>query len=162
MTPRHSGQTDPLGPDGWDGELPKLPAELADWDALLALIPEVDAQRTAPLEPFPKRDGSGKKLHILRPANYISAVGASLSRLVHADLMSTGFHWISFVQSARAELLFDRIGRGEAGDVTLEECRLLLGALARQERFCSGTIEGAIRSGFVGVVLRRAKALLGK
>jgi polyhydroxyalkanoate synthesis regulator phasin len=69
------------------------------------------------------------------------------------------------VASPWGTLLGERVqdaanGAGDVGDMTLEECRMFLLALARQERFADGAVDGAIRSGFVGVVLRRAQQLV--
>lgn len=159
---------DPLGPDGWDGQLPTPPADEVRWDGVLALLAEVDARRDAPADPPREPRFTDDGVRIVDFSGASSPVASALGYLAQTDLMEGGFDWGSFVASPRALLLRERIfaaangvrEAGEVGDMTLEECRMFLIALARQERFSSGAVDGALRSGFVGVVLRRARELV--
>ena len=153
---------DPLGPDGWDGQQPMPPADQVDWTPMLELLPAVDERRDAPpdppQEPF-KKNADG--VRIIDFSSLTSPVAGELSWVAQETLSRSGFDWGSFVDSPRGRLIVERINAGDPGDLTLEECRMLLLALARQERFSDGAIDSAIRSGFVSVVLRRAADLVG-
>ena len=159
-------ERDPLGPDGWDGELPGPPAADARWEGVIGLLDAVDARRDAPPDPPREPRFTDDGALIVDWSGASSPVASSLAYLAQTDLVERGFDWSGFVGSPRGRLLVERVRRGEAersgpaGDMTLEECRMLLVALARQERFVDGAVDGAIRSGFVGVVLRRARELL--
>lgn len=152
---------DPLGPDGWDGERPTPPADQVDWTPMLELLPEVDERRDAPpdppQEPFKVNE---QGVRIIDFSSLSSPAAGALSWVAQTTLSRSGFDWGSFVDSPRGRLIVERINAGDPGDLTLEECRMLLLALARQERFCDGAIDSAIRSGFVSIVLRRAAELV--
>jgi len=151
---------DPLGPGGWDGESPDPPAHEARWDQVLGLLPDIDARRVAPPDPPREPRYSADGVLIVDFSGASSPVASSLGYFAQTDLTESGFDWGGFVGSPRGRLLAERVAAGEAGDMTLDECRMFLVALARQERFFSGAVDGAIRSGFVGVVLRKAEELV--
>jgi len=100
----------------------------------------------------------GTRVLTLIPPSRSPAAGA-LSWAMQRDLRSFGVSWTAFVRSPRGQILIERALRGDLGDATSDECRTLLVAVTRQERFCDGATDSAIRSGFVSAVLRRLLAL---
>ncbi len=153
---------DESGPDGWDGERPEPPIDEVSWSGVLGLLDAVAEQRQAPPRPPPEPRVTADGVRILDLAGTPSPAARALAAQVQTDLMSSGFAWTDFVRSPRGRLLLERLGEGRAGDVTLDECRMLLIALVRQERFVSGALDGAIRRGLVEVLLRRVAVLVGR
>ena len=152
---------DEHGPDSWDGDLPTPPADQVDWTPLLDLLPDIDARRGVSPEPLPDPTVTEEGVTIINWLGISSSIASSFSWVVQTTLCESGFDWGAFVSSSRGRLLVERVHSGDPGDMTLEESRMLLLALARQERFVDGAIDDAIRSGFISVVLRRAEVLLG-
>ena len=151
---------DPLGPGGWDGQRLTPPADQVDWVPILDLLPAVDERRAAPPDPPRPPRFTEDGVRIIDFSGLTSPVAGSLSWLAQTTLTRSSFDWGSFVDSPRGRLIVERINAGDPGDLTLDECRMLLIALARQERFSDGAVDSAIRSGFVGTVLRRAAELV--
>jgi ADP-ribosylglycohydrolase len=133
--------------------------------AATELLELVEAQRTAPLvedhgtvaDRTTVRPDGTRVLTLRYPPP--SAAASALSWRVQTELVGASTDWPTFVASPRGQVLIERTSSGDLGDATSDECRMLLVALVRQERFCDGAIESAIRSGFVSAVLRHLAEL---
>jgi hypothetical protein len=114
-----------------------MPSErdAVDWDAATALLAALD-----------RADD---------PASLTRAVG----EVVHRALVGPSVDWPAFLGSDRGRAATAALARGETDALSLEDCRALLVAMVRQDRFVEGALEDALRAGRVTAVLRRAAAL---
>jgi hypothetical protein len=128
---------------------------------VLNLFPDIDARRHLPPDPIPDPTVGEDGVIFVDWIGISSPIASPFAWILQIGLSQSGFDWGAFVSSPRGRLLVERVHTGDPGDMTPEECRMLLLALARQERFVDDAIDGAMRSGFISVVLRRAEVLLG-
>ena len=153
--------------------------EGARWARVLRLLPAIERLEQAaarppdPIAPTGAADGpagpsrsSGTSGRTGGPPDAIrfppmSGGASSLSWVVQSALLPPGFDWVEFVDSARGRAVAAALEAGDVGTITLEDCRAVLITLARQAHFVEGALDAAIRAGTVGLVLRRARELLG-
>lgn len=82
----------------------------------------------------------------------------NLLRESHRSGLITSFDWPTWMTGRGRELT----GHPDAiGEATLEECRRLLVAHVRRDRFVTGHLRAMIDSGEVPTILRRAAELTG-
>lgn len=82
--------------------------------------------------------------------------GVELRREAHRGGLVTSFDWPTWMTGRGRELTGDPEAIGRA---TLEECRRLLVAHLRRDRFVEGHLAAVIASGEVVAILRRASTL---
>lgn len=75
------------------------------------------------------------------------------------SLFDDGFDWPSWANSQYTQTLLGQLHTGDASQLTLEDARKILFALARNNRFCDGAIKSSIDSGLVHTILHRVREL---
>ncbi|MGM0819324.1 MAG: ADP-ribosylglycohydrolase family protein, partial [Actinomycetota bacterium] len=140
-------------PDTAIDDPPDPPAEALDWDRVLAWQPAIAPERLAAVErrtggaqdPWGGRAWSGLARDLLRDLDEVGVVAP--------------FDWSAWLQH-RGEALLD--DASALSDASLEDCRRLLAALARSDRFVEGAWDAALERGTVQAVLGRVAALRGE
>ncbi len=136
---------------------PEPPAATLDWDAVLAWRPWLaDAAAATAGEAgeaggwhggVPTSDGT-----VTMPHARLSDDAARFLRELYDEQVVAPFDWGVWLQERGRELLEDHHALETA---TLEECRMLLAAVARSDRFVDGAFLTALTDGTIARILGR-------
>lgn len=135
-------------------EPPQPPAEELDWDAVLAWLPvlRTDGFVAGEIVGGERRaDGS-----FTMPASALSDDARGLVQCLYATGVVSGMDWTTWMQEEGQALDDDRDRLAEA---TLEQCRMLLTAHVRADRFIEGHLLGALAAGDITAILTRVHEL---
>jgi hypothetical protein len=134
---------------------PEPPATTLDWDAVLAWRPrlaDVDVDPGGWQSGEPTADGT-----LTMPHARLSDDAAGFLQGLYDEQVIAPFDWGDWLQARGRRLLVQDPALETA---TLEECRMLLAALARSDRFVEGAFLGALSDGTIERILRRVARLL--
>lgn len=129
---------------------PQPPAEELDWAPVLAWRARVAALPDAWWRPAP---GAASMFD----AGYPDEIG-ELITILHAAEVVAPFPWPAWMEQ-RGQALWD--APELVSEASLEDCRRLLAAVVRGERFTTGAVGGGFDDGVIPAALDRIAALVG-
>jgi hypothetical protein len=132
---------------------PKPAAETLRWDRILAWQPRLTFDEGGRwVQPDRQSDG-------VFPMGYVafSATAEAFLATLYDERVVAGFDWPSWMEHRGGELAANRELLGGA---SLEDCRRLLAALVRADRFNEGALLGAFEDGLVDAILGRIRRLM--
>lgn len=136
-----------------DGLQPDPPADRLDWGPALAWLPALEAadfSHGSDLELVPVGG-----VHEIRNGVWADLV-ADLAATLYETGIVAGFDWPRWMAERGRRLREDP---AELAGASLEDCRRLLTAVVRADRFAGGGLFAALQSGEVHAVLRRVAEL---
>jgi hypothetical protein len=132
---------------------PDPPAESLRWDRVLAWRARLAAEVTGcRIPPEHQPDGVFTVGHAV-----LSRTAAAFVTMLYDENVVAGFDWSGWMEHRGRELATTRELLEGA---SLEDCRRLLAALVRADRFNEGALLGALEDGLVDATLGRIERLM--
>ena len=138
-------------------EPPDPPAEDLNWEEVLAWLPTFAHAGFHPGH-WSRGEEQAPGVRTIPWVDYADDVLEFVRELYDLHVVAP-FDWGSWVQERGNELLADPQRLEEA---SLEECRMLLAAHVRADRFTDGHLLHAFKSGHIAAILNRAGSLIGR
>lgn len=135
---------------------PQPPAEELDWAPALAWLPTLETSDFSQGSDLELAVGDGGVSTI--SAGVWSDLVGELTRTLYETNVVAGFDWPAWMQE-RGRMLRDDPAQLDAA--SLEDCRRLLTAAVRADRFVWGGLFTAIADGQILAILRRVATLVG-
>lgn len=134
---------------------PQPPADQLDWEAPLAYLPILAAPD---FDPGHLAGGEEVQPGVIDWPHVVSApeFGAFITCL-HDTQIVAGADWSTWLQEGGLAFYEDP---GRLADATLEQCRMLLIAHVRNDRFVDGHLHSTLRSGHLVQILQRIRELV--
>lgn len=133
---------------------PHPPADELDWARVLAWLPTLTDPDFDP-GPAPELTADADGHHHVRSGGPSATTRAFVAELYDAEVVA-GFDWSAWMAEHGRRLAGDPSALAAA---SLEDCRRLLVAHVRGDRFTDGHLVGALRDGQVQAILTRIDRL---